>query len=125
MALIDVSDLLRDPDFTNVVTLIRRASSVNSHGEHIMAESQCLITASIQGVNAEDLVKLPEGARLSDVITVYFRGELQPEAPNGYADVIVWNGRRYAVKTVDENFMNFGAGFTRALCVMEKPNANA
>lgn len=123
MALIDVSDLLRDPDFTNVVTLIRRGSSVNEHGENVLTETSCNIVASIQGVNAEDLTKLPEGARLSDVITVYFRGELQPEAPNGYSDIIVWHGHRYQVKTVDENFMNFGAGFTRALCVMEEVRA--
>ena len=63
MALIDVSDLLRDPDFTNVVTLIRRTSTINTHGEHEMTESPCNIVASVQGINTEDLVRLPEGAR--------------------------------------------------------------
>lgn len=120
MALIDVSDLLRDPDFTNVVTLIRRASTVNTHGEHVMTETSCNIVASVQGINAEDIVRLPEGARLSDIITVYYRGDLQPESKGGYSDLIVWQGRRYTVKTIDENFINFGAGFTRAICVMEE-----
>ena len=83
MALIDVSDLLRDPDFTNVVTLIRRASAVNDHGEHVMTETSCNIVASVQGINSEDIVRLPEGARLSDVITVYYRGDLQPESKGG------------------------------------------
>ena len=120
MALIDVSDLLRDPDFTNVVTLVRRSSSINEHGEHVMTETPCNILASVQGANAEDIVRLPEGARLSDIITVYYRGDLQPESKGGYSDLIVWQGRRYTVKIVDENFMNFGAGFTRAICVMEE-----
>jgi len=123
MALIDVSDLLRDPDFTNLVTLIRRTSTVNQHGENVLTETACNIAASVQGINAEDLVKLPEGARLSDVITVFYRGELQPESKGGYSDIIVWQGRRYQVKTIDENFMNFGAGFTRAICVMEEVHA--
>lgn len=120
MALIDVSDLLRDPDFTNVVTLIRRSVSINTHGENVMTESACNIVVSVQGLNSEDIVKLPEGARLSDVITVYYRGDLQPESKGGYSDIIVWQGRRYQVKTIDENFINFGAGFTRAICVMEE-----
>lgn len=122
MALIDVSDLLRDPDFTNVVTLIRRTSTINGHGEHEMTESPCNIVASVQGINTEDLVRLPEGARLQDLITVYYRGELQAESKGGYADIIVWQGHRYQVVTVDESFMNFGAGFTRALCKMEEVN---
>lgn len=120
MALIDVSDLLLDPDFTNVVTLIRRTSTINTHGEHEMTESPCNIVASVQDINTEDLVRLPEGARLQDLITVYYRGDLQPESKGGYSDLIVWQGRRYQVRTVDEEFMNFGAGFTRAICSMEE-----
>ena len=122
MALIDVSDLLRDPDFTNVVTLIRRSSSINDFGEQVLTETPCNIVASVQGINAEDITRLPEGARLSDVITVYYRGDLQPESKGGYSDLIIWQGRRYTVKTIDENFINFGAGFTRAICVMEEVN---
>lgn len=122
MALIDVSDLLRDPDFTNVVTLVRRSSSINTHGEQVLTETHSTIVASVQGINAEDIQRLPEGARLSDIITVYYRGDLQPESKGGYSDLIIWQGRRYSVKTVDENFMNFGAGFTRAICVMEEVN---
>ena len=119
MALIDVSDLLRDPDFTNVVTLIRRSVTVNGHGENVMTESACYITAVVQGDNTETLDKLPEGARLSDVITVYYRGTLTAERPGGYADIIVWQGKRFQVKEVAEDFMNYGAGFTKALCVLE------
>ena len=119
MALIDVSDLLRDPDFTNVVTLIRRAVAVNEHGENVMTETPCHITAVVQGDNTETLDKLPEGARLSDVITVYYRGTLTAERPGGYADIIVWQGKRFQVKEVAEDFLNYGAGFTKALCVLE------
>ena len=119
MALIDVSDLLRDPDFTNVVTLIRRTVTVNEHGENVMTENACYITAVVQGDNTETLDKLPEGARLSDILTVFYRGTLTAERPGGYADIIVWQGKRYQVKEVVEDFMNYGAGFTKAYCVLE------
>lgn len=119
MALIDVSDLLRDPDFTNIVTLIRRMVSINQYGENEIIETPCYITAVVQGDNTETLEKLPEGARLSDAITVYYRGTLTAETPGGYADIIVWQGRRYQVREVTEDFQNYGAGFTKAICVLE------
>lgn len=123
MALIDVSELLTDPDFTNTVTLIRRASTVNTYGENVMTETQSMITAVVQGANTESLERVPEGARLSDLIDVYYKGQLTAESPSGYADIIVWGGKRYQVFEVVEDFMNFGAGFTKAVCKLEAVNA--
>lgn len=123
MALIDVSELLTDPDFTSTVTLIRRASTVNTYGENVMTETQSTITAVVQGANAESLERVPEGARLSDLIDVYYKGQLTAESPSGYADIIVWQGKRYQVFEVVEDFMNYGAGFTKAVCKLEAVNA--
>lgn len=123
MALIDVSFLLTDPDFTNQVTLIRRSVDINTYGEGQLTETQSTITAVVQGDNAETLELVPEGARLSDMITVWCRGQLTAEQPGGYADIIVWGGKRYQVKEVSEDFMNFGAGFTKAICMLEPVNA--
>lgn len=123
MALIDVSELLTDPDFTNTVTLIRRASTVNTYGENVMTETQSTITAVVQGAGTESLERVPEGARLSDLIDVYYKGQLTAESPSGYADIIVWQGKRYQVFEVVEDFMNFGAGFTKAVCKLEAVNA--
>ena len=119
MALLDVSDLLVDPDFTNVVTLIKRSATVNEHGETVLTEASCLISAVVQGDNPEVLERLPQGARLSDIITVYTRAELEVESNSGYADVVVWRGRRFQVQDVAEDFMNYGAGFTKAFCMLE------
>ena len=123
MALIDVSELLTDPDFTNTVTLIRRSSTVDTYGENTMAETSSSITAVVQGANTESLERVPEGARLSDLIDVYYKGQLTAESPGGYADIIVWQGRRYQVFEVVEDFMNYGAGFTKAVCKLEAVNA--
>jgi hypothetical protein len=66
---------------------------------------------------------VPEGARLSDLIDVYYKGQLTAESPGGYADIIVWQGKRYQVFEVVEDFMNYGAGFTKAVCKLEAVNA--
>lgn len=124
MALIDVSELLLDADFLDNVTLIRRSVVVDGNGEGVLTETPFPNTPmSVQGANTEALERMPEGARLSDLITVYYRGVLTAESPNGYADVIVWGGKRYQVKEVPEDFMNYGNGFTMANCMLEAVNA--
>lgn len=119
MAQIDVSELLDDPDFTDSATLIRRAAAVNEYGETVLTETSTTIAAVIQDGDPEVLARLPDGARWSDYIRVYYRGVLAAESPDGYADIIVFNGRRFIVRTVDESFSNWGAGFTMAHCVTE------
>lgn len=122
MALIDVSFLLSDPDFTDTATLITRAMTVNEWGEGETQESSVQITAVIQPATGKDLERLPEGAKLHETIRVWYRGELLPERENGYADIVVWKGKRYQVKTADP-WDNYGAGYWRALCVMEGASA--
>lgn len=123
MAMIDVSALMLDPDFTNTVTLIRRAVSVSGVGETVLVETPSTICAVVSsGGDAEVLERMPAGARLSDVIAIYYQGELRAESPGGYADVIVWNGKRYQVHEVPEQYMNFGAGYTMAHCLLEPAN---
>ena len=123
MALIDVSELLTDPDFTNQVTLVRRLSTVNTYGENVMTESVSTITVVVQSLGKESLRRVPEGARLSGMIDVYYKGALYAEQPGGYADIIVWGGNRYQVFELAEDFMNYGSGFTKAICKLEEVNA--
>jgi hypothetical protein len=124
MAKIDVSELLRDPDFTDVITLIKRKSEVNEYGENVLTEYPCQIVAVVQGANTETMTKLPEGARLGDMVDVYYQGTLTAERKGGYADIIVYSGKRYQVKEVVEDYLNHGTGFTKAVCVLEPVNAN-
>lgn len=119
MAQIDVSDLLIDPDFTDTVTLIRRASSVNGFGEHVIVETPSTIIAVVETGDQDALERMPDAARLTDLITVYYKGILFAESPSGYADVIVWQGNRYQVKDVPQQYQNYGAGFTQAICLLE------
>lgn len=127
MAKIDVSDLLVDPDFTDKVTLIHRSESVNAKGRAELTETPepTPITVVVQNIDTEILDKYPDLATLSDKITVWYRGVLTAESPNGYSDIIIWKGDRYFVKYVDEDYMNFGKGWTKAVCVLEKVNNDA
>lgn len=123
MALVDVSDLVIDPDFTNSFVLIKRASAINAYGEMNLIETPSNVFGVIQNINNETLKRFPEAAEFSDGIQVWYKGKLEAEAPNGYCDVVVWQGARFLVKIVTEQFMNWGAGWTSALCSKEVPYA--
>ncbi len=125
MAQVDVSELLTDPDFVDEVTLIRRESTVGTDGEHeVSAGEESTIYASVQDVEGEDLARLPEGTRLHDALTVYFGGKLYPAGDGTFGDLIVWNGRRYLVHQIAEDFTNWGGGgYVKALCIAENLHA--
>ena len=121
MANIDVSALLSDPDFIDQFTLIKRTVSINpASGAAVLTEDGgVLVYGSVQSGSTDDLQFLPAGVRLSDLITVYYSGELSVERVNGYSDLIVWNGRRYTVQDIDGDWLNWGAGYIKAICVLE------
>ena len=116
MALIDVSELLSDPDFVDEITIIRRKSIVNDNGENILSEQKFQTVASVQGNKSESLRKDEDRAILSDLITVYCKCKLYPESKNGYSDIIIWKCSRFEVYEVTEDFQNYGNGFTKAYC---------
>lgn len=122
MARIDVSSLLVDPDFTDTIVLIRRTITVNQWGEtEVTEDTGTSIIAVVQADVSENLDFEPAGAKLMDFIKVYYRGRLivQTSLGNAYSDIVVYDGRRYQIQDVRENFMNTGRGWTMALCQLE------
>lgn len=123
MALIDVTQLFSDPDFTDTVQLIRRSKTVNTHGEGVLTEAAALnVSMVVQPATGDDLKKTPEAAVLTEYIKVWFQGELNLQTVSGYSDIIVHRGRRFECYTPDD-FGNYGAGYMSAICILENPNA--
>lgn len=119
MALIDVTDLLTDPDFTDPITIISRTSTVDAHGENQLADTSRAAVAVVEAASGETLKRLPAGAVVSDYITVYTNEHLVADSPGGYADVVQWQGKRYQVQVVTD-WTNWGPGWTQADCLIEK-----
>ena len=119
MAKLEVPNIILDPDFCDDATLIRRASTVNEYGEQVLSETEHAIKLVVQKVLPETLSKLPEAARLSQLITVYYKGELQVEGQGEYADVIVIDGYRYEAISIDDGFSSLPQGYTAATCALQ------
>lgn len=124
MAIQDLAQYMIDPDFVDLVTLIRRTpQNMNQYGEvGSFTETSQQVYMSVQGKQAEQLNRERNDAWLTDAIDVYYAGVLYGEAPGGYADVIVWRSKRYQVEAVVENYSNYGQGWTHAVCRLEPVN---
>jgi hypothetical protein len=122
MANIDVTELLTDPDFVDDITIVRRTSAVNDDGINVITETQLKAVASVQSGDNDLVNRLPDGIRVSDTITIYTKTEIITSKTGGYPDIVIWNNQRHQVIGVTP-WGNYGKGWYRADCVMEKPNA--
>ncbi len=100
--MIDVSELLTDPDLAQTFQVIRFTGTWNQ-GEYTQAPSAPItMTGVIQPASSQDAVRFaPEGERLSNLIVVYCTTEIQySDAKQQESDIIVWHGNRYRVAQV-------------------------
>ncbi len=117
--MIDISELMADPDFVSElpVSVIHRSSAVGEDGEGVLFEQPAkLITAIVQPGKASMLERMPEAARLLDSIMVWTVEPLQVESVSGYADVILYRGRRWLVQLLDD-YATWG--YSRAVATLE------
>jgi hypothetical protein len=118
MALIDVSELLVDPDFVDPMSLITRTATVDSQGVNHIVEKLIQSIGSIQPASGKTLARLPEALRLADVSSFWFKGNIPVTGPGQYPSVLVFRGRRYQVQTVLD-WTNYGQGWCEGTAVAE------
>lgn len=114
MPLLDVSDIILDPDFADAITVYRQAVSTDTYGDVIRTETA---TPNVVAVITPDkwstLQRQAEGSNVSEVVTVITQFRLQASMDGYDADEIVWNGKRYVVIAVGD-CSRYGAGFVEA-----------
>lgn len=120
MANVNVSELLSDPDFVDPIQVITRFPRINSYGEQSISESVLNTIGSVQPASYRTIQKLPDGMRVANISSFFFKGEIIASEPGKYATVLVFKGQRYQVQTVAD-WTNFGNGFSEGTCVAEVP----
>lgn len=113
MPLLDVSDVLFDPDFADTITVYRQAVTVGDDGRAVRAETTIATGAVITPDKFSTLQRLAEGSNVSETITVTTQFRLTSSADGYDADEILWNGKRYVVIAVGD-CTRYGAGFIEA-----------
>jgi hypothetical protein len=117
LALISVAELLVDPDFVDAVTIIRSVQTVDSFGMAQASQTPMQIIASVQAAGSDALQILPDLERADGAIEVLTQTPLMVATDTTAADIVLWRGRQWMVRSVDffDNFATGGAGHYEAL----------
>lgn len=118
MALVDVTPLLHDPDFVDVMQVITRTPTVNTKGENTIAEVTLNGVGSVQPASGKTIQRLPENLQIANVSSFWFQGVIIATAPGKYPSIVVFRGQRYQVQLVMD-WSNYGPGYTEGICVAE------
>jgi hypothetical protein len=116
MALLDVSDILTDPDFMDTGLICERnVQTVGTDGMAVNATTTTTFSGVVTSDNGDLLERTADGARIKGNMTIHTRFPLDDGSSANAADVVQWKGRRYTV-TVVNDWSHFGRGFICANC---------
>jgi galactose-6-phosphate isomerase len=115
MASLDVSDIVLSPEFSDLITCKRYSQTVGTNGRAVNAEVITEFRGVVTQSGGNILNRVDGGEHASGAITIHSKFPLIAQAPGFTADVILFRGKEYTVKRVDD-YSNYGAGFTAAEC---------
>ena len=117
MPLIDVSDVLDDPDFATTFTVARKTQSIDNFGRASESGTTTTQTGVVYPASGRNLVRSAEGEMITGDIVVVTKYRLtEGNGATTQADVIGWGGTTYTVINTND-FSEYGAGFIKATCL--------
>jgi len=119
MALLDVSEVLSDPDFMDTgLICYRNAQTIGTNGMAVNTERKFTFNAVVTSDSGHELNRTAEGDYQSGAIMVHTATQLQDGSVGLIADEIEWQGRRYTVERIN-SYSHFGRGFVAATCALK------
>lgn len=120
MALLDVSEVIRDPLFTSPVTLIKSEESIDDDGNAVWSDAETAEVMAVVTADTKTIERLPDALQRAGTILVRF---MVGDAPEGFQgggyDALMWRGKRFVVKDTAD-YSQFGQGFLRLTCWPEE-----
>lgn len=92
--MINVAEIINDPDFVQPYTLVRK-TSVFVGGRTKTEEKLIPRKGIISAAKSKDLLQVPEGDRVKGIVVVYDTEPLQVTSEAGTADEAIWHSERY------------------------------
>jgi len=118
MPLLDVSDVLLDPDFCDrTLVCERNAITTDNNGRGVVSTQTLPFSGVVTSDKGELLQRGAVGEHATDNITVITRFRLLDAKLATTADIVQWNGLRYTVTKVN-SYSTYGIGFVEAGCEM-------
>lgn len=116
MALLDVTEVLIDPDFMDTgLVCTRNTQTVGPNGLAINTPTLFPFAGVVTNDNGDVLNRIAEGERNVADIVVHTTFVLTDGRGNVSTDLVSWRGEQYTVKSVID-YSHFGRGFVSASC---------
>lgn len=117
MALLDVTEVLLDPDFMDMGLVCKRSTqTVGDNGRATNAQSSTPFAGVVTSDKGDILERIAGGERKKGSITIHTMFRLTAgDGEDIIADVVTWQGRDYTVAHVND-YSHFGSGFVAASC---------
>lgn len=110
--MINVADIVKDTDFTQIVTHIVRKASVDNYGRNVPVLTRTKIKAVVTTPKDSDLIRLPEGTQHNKYKLFTSTTRFNPDSIPGLPDIIEYKGNHFIVLSVDD-YSEYG--YSRAL----------
>lgn len=99
--MIDVSRLITDPDFCEPFTIRRRVGKWEA-GRFVTTPEDTAVNGIVEPTNGDDLEQVPEGDRVSGMMTFYTKQPVYLAQDKQQSDELIWRGKLYkAVQILD------------------------
>ena len=115
MPLLDVTEILSDPDFADTIIITRSSEAGFDHGRPIVTtQTFPNVTAVVTAGQGDILKYFPEMANISGAILIHTMFLLTSASETTQGDIVTWQGRDYQITGLND-WSTFGAGFIMAV----------
>lgn len=118
MPLLDISEILNDPDLSEppgALQLIRSVETIDDNGRAQIARQTFQFGGNVQPAPGSTLIVMPDLSRASSVIEITTQARMLVQSVNNPADVVVWRCQQYRVRAI-EDYTSYGSGFVTVTC---------
>lgn len=115
MPLLDVSDILLDPDFVDLSLICIRQTQSIVNGLAVNAQVKTPFTGVVTSAGGSELNRNAVGETVKGTIIICTKFRLDDGSIGRSADIVTWNGANYTV-TQTNDYSKYGEGFIEATC---------
>jgi len=125
MALLDVSEILTDPDFSSRIKVKRRKQTIDVNGRSVETSETFDIIAVVTSDSPNDLNRGdPDYEFSNNAISVVTRFQLIGQTEGYLPDVVIFAGNNYVVADIN-SYPQFGQGCYQTTCISMDRNEKA
>lgn len=115
MPLLDVSDVLTDPDFADLTPVCVRQVQTDAGGGRVTNVQTSIPFSGVFTMDRGSILnRVAEGSYVSGSILIYTGFQLRMSGPNVDADLVNWHGEQYTIVNRGD-YTAYGAGFVWAV----------